>query len=250
MNRKSLLFVLPLIALVLMSCRFGNVNVNMNTERLNPSGNLKTETREVSNVERVSLEDIGALTIVQGNEEGLTIEADDNLLPYIESTMRGNELVLGIKNGYSVSKNPTIRYTLKIKSLNRVSVSGAGSVTSEKLDFGDLDLDVSGSGNIRFADLAAKNLTVKSSGSGNFDLKGKIDSQDVSITGAGNYTAGDLQSSDATVRISGAGNVTVWVTSKLSVHITGFGNVNYYGSPEVDQSISGGGGVKSLGAHK
>lgn len=248
MNRKSLLFVLPLIALVLMSCRFGNVTID--GQRLTGSGNLKTETREVSNIERVSLEDLGDLTIIQGNEEGLTIEADDNILPYLESTMRGRELVLGLKDGYGLTSKATIRYTLKVKDLNRISVSGAGNITSEKLNVNDLTLDVSGSGNLRFADIVAKSLTAKSSGSGNFDLKGMVDTQDVTITGAGNYTAGDLQSNEATVRISGAGNATVWTAKTLNVRVTGFGNINYYGRPDVSQTISGGGGVKSLGEHK
>lgn len=246
MNRKSLLFVLPVIALLLMSCRF---SMDLNRQTITGSGNLETEERAVSNIERVSLEGLGDITLIQGKEEVLTVEADDNVLPYIETFMRGRELVLKIKDGYSIRNKVTIRYTLQVKSINSVSISGAGNLTAEKLSVDDLNLNVSGAGNMKVSDLQADDLRANASGSGNFDLKGKVNTQNITISGVGNYTAGDLQSSEAEVTVSGSGNVTLWVEDKLDIRVAGFGNVNYYGRPSVGQSISGGGGVKSLGTH-
>lgn len=246
MNRKSLLFVLPVIALMLISCRF---SVDLDHQMLQGSGNLKTEQRAVSDIERISLEGLGDMTVIQGNEEALTVEADDNILPYIETVMRGRELVLKIKEGYTIRNNVTIRYTIKVKSLNGISISGAGNLTAEKLNVGDLNLNVSGAGNMKIADLQAGALRATASGSGNYDLKGKVKSQNITISGVGNYTAGDLQCSEAQVTVSGSGNVTLWVDDKLDIRVAGFGNVNYYGKPTVAQSITGGGGVKSLGTH-
>lgn len=247
MNRKSLLFVLPLIALLLMSCGF---SVDWNGRQgIEGSGNLKTEQRTVSNIERIALEGLGDITVIQGSEEALTVEADDNILPYIETFMRGRELVLKIKDGYSIRNSVTIRYTVKVKSLNGISISGAGNLTAEKLSVDDLTLNVSGAGNMKISDLQADDLRATASGSGNYDLKGKVKSQTITISGVGNYTAGDLESSQAEVTVSGSGNVTLWVAEKLDIRVAGFGNVNYYGQPTVAQSITGGGGVKSLGEH-
>lgn len=247
MKRKSLLFIVPLIALVLMSCRINNLTIT--SETLKGSGALKTETRSVSDVERVSLENMGDLTVVQSDTEGLTVEADDNLLPYIITEMSGRELRLRIKTGYNVTSG-TIHYTLKVKTLSRISVAGAGKVTADKLSVGDLALNVAGSGNVKIGQLQGNDLTVHSSGAGDFDIQGKVKTQEITITGAGNYKGSDLQSDEGTVTISGAGDVTIWAASKLDIRITGFGNVNYYGSPKLSQTITGGGGVKSLGAHK
>lgn len=248
MNRKSVLFILPLIALVLMSCQLANVNITRNTVR--PSGDVKSETRDVSGVERVVMEDLGKLTIIQGEEEGLTIETDDNILPYIESRMRGSELVLEVQDGVMISGSTTIRYTLKVKDLNRITVAGAGEVQADRLVVDDLDLNVAGSGNISIDTLEAGELRADSSGSGNFSLAGKVDRQTITINGAGNYNAADLESASARLTINGAGNITVWATGTLDIQVNGFGNVNYYGEPEVSQRITGGGGVKSLGEHK
>lgn len=244
-NKKMLLILAPIIALVMMSCRMG---VDLGGRRIHGSGTAKTETREVSNIERVVMEGVGDLTIIQGNEEGLTVEADDNLLPYIETRMEGHELVLTIEDGYSIDPVSKIRYTLKVKDLNRVSVAGAGNMTADSLKAGNLSLEIAGTGDVNVQDLQADDLEVRISGSGNFDLEGKVKSQRITINGAGNYTAPDLESGEAEVTINGAGNVDVWATDQLDVRVAGVGNVNYYGQPAVSQSITGGGSVKGLGS--
>jgi hypothetical protein len=244
-NRKSLYFILPLIALVLLACRVGNTTFN--PQVVQGSGNVVTEQRQVSGVERVTLTSIGDLTIIQGDEEGLTIEADDNLLPYIKAEMRGRELNIGLENGVSVRNISPIRYTLRIKDINRISVSGSGNIDAEELTVGDLTLSITGSGNVNIVQLTAGDLNVTTSGSGNYDLAGKVAKQEITITGSGNYRAGDLESTRASVQISGAGNVTVWAEEELDVRITGFGSVDYYGKPQVSQSISGSGSVNSQG---
>ncbi len=244
-NRKSLIFLLPLIALVLMSCRVSGVRFNRDTVRA--SGNVITETRDVSDIERVSLEGIGDLEIVQGDTEGLMIEADDNLMEYLEIEMRGRELVLGFREGVSVQGDITLNFTLQVKELDRISVSGAGNMNAASLKTGDLALEITGAGNMTINELAAEDLSVRVSGSGNLDLAGEVASEELTITGSGNFTGGDLRSERSSVRISGAGNVTTWAEDDLDVTITGFGTVSYYGKPSVSQNISGAGEIKSLG---
>lgn len=243
--RKSLYFVLPLIALVLLACRVGPVRID--TTRVNGSGTLKTEERQVTNVERVALEDQGELEIIQGSSESLTIEADDNILPYITTEMRGRELVIGIKEGIRVEPSTPIRFTLSIKDLSRVSVSGSGDITAAKLESSDFEVSISGSGNVRMDNIQAENLQVRISGSGNFDLGGEVQTQEVSISGSGNYKAGSLASRRTDITITGSGNVTVWTTEELKIRVSGFGNVSYYGAPSVSQTITGGGEIRSLG---
>lgn len=244
-QRKSLLFILPIIGLVLMACQISTPQINQTM--VSPSGNTITEERSVQDVQRVSLNAVGELVIQQGESEGLTIEADSNIMPYLETKMNGSTLEIGIKPHVSMSMIPKIRYTLRVKSLEQISVAGAGNITSEALHVDKLSLDVSGAGNVRISDLQATSLKAKSSGTGNFEIKGKVTSQDVTVTGAGNFSAGDLECQTANLTITGAGNMKVWVTQTLDVNISGFGTVNYYGKPNVSQKISGAGSVKSLG---
>jgi hypothetical protein len=239
---------LPIIALVLMSCQFLTIDIARNT--VLGSGEIETETRDVAGFDRVTLEDRGELTIIQGDEEGLTVEADDNLLPLIRTEVRGNDLLLEVDDDYDVRGDATIRYTLRVKDLESISVVGAGNVDINSLETSSLTLRVSGSGNVDIKDLQAGRLSSETSGSGNFTLSGAVESQSLTINGAGNYLAGDLESQQTRVEINGAGNATVWAKDTLDIRISGFGNVDYYGSPKVTQSMAGGGGIDALGTHK
>jgi hypothetical protein len=246
-TQKSIFMVLSILMLSMLACQVGGVMLDRNL--VVGSGNVESQERSVSDVERVRLTALGDLTIIQGNQEGLTVEADDNLLPYIETEMRGRELVIGIKDGIQVEPNSPIHITLQVKTLDQVVISGSGNVYAESLDTGDLTLEVSGSGNMTFDELKAEDLRLRTSGSGNFTLAGEVQTQDISISGSGNVKGGDLASRDAEVTISGSGNVTVWVSEKLDINVTGVGNVDYYGQPEVSQRITGGGEINSLGEH-
>jgi hypothetical protein len=246
-TRKSAYFILPLIALLMMACSLGNISLSRTI--VEGSGKTASEERSVSDVERVSLTDVGDLEIIQGNEEGLTVEADDNVLRYIETRMRGHELIIGIQNGIQLQTSTPIHYTLRVKSLSQISVSGSGNITCEALETGDLSIQISGSGNVNITQLSAKDLRVGISGSGNFDLAGQTETQDISISGSGNYTAGDLASQSADIHVSGSGDLTVWTKESLKISVSGRGTVKYYGQPAVTQSITGSGEVKSLGEH-
>ncbi len=245
-SRKSVLFVLPLIMLVMMSCQA----VTFSNERVRGSGNVTTEERQVSGFNQVSLSGSGDMTIIQGDQEKLVIEAEDNILPLIQTEVRGNELRIGFKNGVSVSTTQPIRYTLYAKDLSLVNVSGSGNISTDSLQTQDLRLGVSGSSNMNIQNLNANSLNVTVSGSGNFDLSGQANTQDINISGSGNYRAGDLESSNVTIIVSGSGDATVWVKDELTARISGGGNVKYYGQPRVQQTVSGSGTINSLGDHQ
>lgn len=242
--RKSIYFVLPLIAMVLMAC--GTINLGFNMVR--GSGNVVSEERAVSGFDKVSLQGSGDIFLEQGSEEGLTIEADDNLMQYITTEVRNGELVIAFKDNVSVQTSRDIRYYLKVKDLSNVSISGSGDIIAESFETSALRLSISGSGNVNIDDLDVTTLTIQSSGSGNFELNGTAGTADVTISGSGKYIAGDLETNDTSITIGGSGEARVWAKNNLKVQISGSGDVNYYGSPSVSQSISGSGDVNSLGA--
>jgi len=234
------------------------------------SGNITNETRSVSGFTRVALSGSGEVILTQGDEESLRIEAEDNILPYLKSTVSGDTLDLGQDWHWPKILWPTkpIKYYIGVKSLQGVTISGSGKVQVEKLDTDSLELKISGSGKITIGDLTsqsvevsisgsgdfiadtlyAETFSVTISGSGNFSLgAGRVTDQKVSISGSGDFKAGKLESLTASVKVSGSGDVTLWVVKTLDVHISGSGKVNYYGSPQVNSSISGSGKVNWQG---
>jgi hypothetical protein len=217
---------------------------------INGSGNIMTEARPVSDFRALNFTGFGELTLVQGETEALTIETDDNLLPYLRTSVSQGVLTIGFTDGVwlpIIRPTRSIRYTLTVKALTALELSGAGTVESVQLTADQLALAVSGAGQITIDDLTASDLTVDMSGSGRVALVGQVTNQTVDMSGLDSYEAGNLASQTAKITLSGAGAATVWVREQLDAEMSGAGTISYYGSPRTSASSSGIGRVQSLG---
>jgi hypothetical protein len=205
-----------------------------------------TEAREVRGFDRVTLTGSGDVTLIQGERESLTVETDDNVMPYITTRVSGGTLTLGTKSGVSVS--PTrLRFTLTVVDLEGITIAGSGNVTMERLDADRIEVKITGSGNVRIDGLEADRANVEVTGSGNVELAGTVNELEITVSGSGNYIGEDLRSETASIKVTGSGNATVWATESLDVKMTGSGSARYYGTPQVSLTGSGSGNVKSLG---
>jgi hypothetical protein len=214
------------------------------------SGQIETESRPVSGFDAVNFSGSGELVITQGNTEALTVEADDNLLPYIKTEVRNGELFIGFdrEDGDAFYRpSQPVRFNLAVKDLRRAALSGSGSISMGELNTDRLTLEVSGSGNVRIDQLQAPEMTFNLSGSGQADLSGQVASQQIDISGSGGYRAGDLESERAALQTSGSASAVLWVNDSLDVEISGSGSVSYYGSPTINSNVSGSGSLTSLG---
>jgi len=210
------------------------------------SGHVIKETRNVADFDRVSVGGSGKLIVQQGDEESLTIETDDNLLPLIESSVSGRELRLGPQS-VNIKPTGTIVYNLKVKNLNAVSLSGSLEAEAAQIKTDSFSVQVSGSGKVNIGRLEAGKLDIQVSGSGNIGLAGKVNEQRIGISGSGDYRAADLESAQASADISGSGTLVVWARDSLNAGVSGSGEISYYGNPKVDTQVSGSGHVRRLG---
>jgi hypothetical protein len=243
MITRTTLVAAALLAIGLAACGydFGPV------AGLRGSGNVKSESRDVRGFDRVELAGIGTLNITQGTADALTIKAEDNLLPRIESVVRGDTLTLAPAPGTSLQPTKPIVYDLTVDQLRGIHVAGSGDVRASGLTTDQLLLSMSGSGSMDTSRISADSLTVQLSGSGGVTVSGHASRQMVTISGSGTYVAGDLSSQQAVVGVSGSGNSTVNVSDTLTAIISGSGNVIYRGTPRVQQHITGSGSVAKSG---
>ncbi len=213
------------------------------------SGNVRTETRKVSNFHAIEINYPAQVLVKQGKTESLKIEADDNLLPRLQTQVRNSVLEISYKRKDGKYVNPTepVKITIVVKNLDDVEFTSAGELVIQEIKSDELDVSLSGAGNLELNDIQVKDLHVSLSGAGSIDASGTADKLDMNISGFGDFKGGDLHSQDALVNISGAGSATVWVDGDLTAQISGAGSVNYYGSASVSRQVSGVGGVKHLG---
>jgi hypothetical protein len=242
--KKSLFLmsVFMLLTLMLSACTIDMVS---------GSGHLTTDTRKVRGFDSVLFSAIGDVTIIQGPTESLTIEAEDNILPKIITEVRGAQLYIGFdRQNWQDIVRPTkgIKFTLAVKSLNSLEMSGVGSLTADSLAADKLTVKVGGAGAVKITNFSGSSLSAIMSGAGNVEFSGKVNSLDATMSGVGNFACGDLQTQSAKVNLTGAGGATVWASSRLDVSITGAGSVNYYGKPKITKNVTGVGVLNELGA--
>lgn len=261
MKRNLSLFLFALLFLPSLACG------SFTTNSVRGSGEIVTQTFDVSNFERVSLEGFGSVFIEQGPTERLSVQTDENIIPLLDIRVQGNELILGIRRGYDVIPSQSIDFNLTVQDLNAialegsgdfqvepaksnslaVSIQGSGDVNIEGLTADKLSVELDGSGNITIQDIDAKTIETSLQGSGEIQLEGKADTQEVIVDGSGTYLAGDLETTAANLSIPGSADITVWVSDELRVRVNGSGDIRYFGQPRIDQSGSGSGDLISLG---
>ena len=141
---------------------------NIMTERVIGSGVLKEEQRTVKGFNRIRIEAGGVAEITQGqanSPDSLKIAADENLLPYIISEVQAGELRIFVKPGVSLAPSQTVRYTISVKSMAGLDVSGSSEARMPELTGDQLLIQASEMGNFTLGSLQLNRLLVKTSGS-------------------------------------------------------------------------------------
>lgn len=216
--------LISLFALTLTGCHFGHFNMG---HGIKGSGVRKTETRTLPAFHSVSLSGAFDAEIVCQQEQSLTIEGDDNILPLVTTEVRDGELRVGSDGAYSVNKSVHLKITMP--SVDAVQTSGASKIVVT---------------NVR-----GDNLKVKSSGASTVIASGETASLDINMSGAGKIDARELHAGRVGVDSSGAGHAEVFATEELNATVSGAASVSYYGDPKVlNQKVSGVGSIKRVSA--
>ncbi|HEY0434171.1 MAG TPA: head GIN domain-containing protein, partial [Chitinophagaceae bacterium] len=154
-------------------------------------------------------------------EAGVRIEAEDNLLPYIETYVDGNTLHVGTKEDYWLQPEREVKIYVSAPSFEKIHSFGSGDIRGESVD-------------------------AETNGSGDIYLAGSAKTWTGEIRGSGNIKAMDLKADETRVRIYGSGDADVFAASRLDVKVAGSGDVRYKGNPQMSTSIAGSGKVTKV----
>lgn len=212
-----------------------------------PSGKVATESREARGFTGVAVSIPATVVVRQGEPAAVSVEADDNLLPEVQTVVEGGILKVRFKRSLDIPGRATLRVLVVGPTIESLSVAGSGDILAEALRSKSLAISVAGSGDVRIAKLEADSLKVSIAGSGDVKVAGKVATVSVSIAGSGDLEASRLEAARAKVSIAGSGDAALWVREALEVSSVGSGDVRYLGDPVVKSSAVGSGSVTRLG---
>jgi hypothetical protein len=211
------------------------------------SGNVVSQQKTVSDFHSINSKGTCKIKLTQGNEESLVIEAEDNILPYVQTEVSNGVLYITFENNNChIYPTKSINLYITMKNIEAIRTSGSCQLNSTNVTFEELKIKTTGSSNINIESLVAKKLIINSQGSTIINITGQTEKQELDLKGSSEYLASNLDSQTPIVDISGSGEATVLVQKLLQVKISGMGKLDYYGSPNVNQTISGLGRVNKL----
>lgn len=234
-----------LCLLLIVSLSACHVSFNKTVEG---NATIKKETREVSGFTGVSVAGPFQVSVQQGSSFSVAVEADENLMQYIEIKKDGNTLEIGERDGYNLRGTRGLRVLLQLPEIQLLSISGNGNIltTSALKSAGIIDLNIAGSGKIDAA-VDAPEVQVKIAGSGTANVSGQTRKLDISIGGSGDCLSENLKSETCNINIAGSGTARVFASTSLDVSVGGSGDVYYAGKPQnIRKSIAGSGKIKEL----
>ncbi len=230
-NMKNYLLYRPVIFIALMTLLVTACSA------VRGSGTVMIEEREVTSFNRVVLGDIGQLVLTQGDQESLTIEAEDNILPLIESVIIKNTLFINFKNEPSAIPVEPIKFHLTMKEIISLSSSGASTIQASRIEADELEIISGDIGKVVIDKLTAGQITVTPSNNSTIEVSGQVQHQTVHVIESANYRGASLKSKTSSVIVDDKGTATVWVMNNLDVEVNGNGDVLYYGDPTVNQTV-------------
>jgi len=205
-------------------------------------GHVVTKERKTDSFTGLKVSSGIDVYLKQGNNETVTVEADENLHEYILTEVRGG--VLNVYSEYNIRSADKKRVYVTMKEVNSVKTTSAGDVYGESpINSDELELSASSAGNIKL-EVTAKKVDLDISSSGDITLTGETDKLRANLSSAGDLNAYDLKSREADISVSSAGDAEVNVSERITARASSAGDVNYRGEPKyVDAHSSSAGGI-------
>ncbi|PRY15026.1 putative autotransporter adhesin-like protein [Pontibacter ummariensis] len=231
---KNIKFYTTALAVFLMS--FLLVNLPAVAQQLRGNGNIKTESRRVSNFNGLDVSGGFIVEVTKGSNEGVRLEADENLLDNIRTEVRDG--VLHIYNEKGVTTSKAMKAYVTVEELNNLDISGGVKVIGNSTFTPNaLRLDASGGSDIKLT-LDTRELLGNLSGASKVALSGKAGEVVMDVSGASNVNAADLQASRVKIESSGASKARVYATEALDIDASGASAVYYKGTPSITSETS------------
>ena len=240
--KKSMLFLVccALAATTFAQAQWGS------KDKIKGNGQNTTETRTTASYDEIAIVGFFDVDLVAGTEGKITLEGESNLLPLIKIEVDGNTLkIYTDKNSsFHSSGRNSIRITVPFETLNKISLTGSGDVSSKNtIKTSRFVVQLSGSGDMDL-DLDATETELSLSGSGDVVLKGNTDTLTTAVSGSGDINASNCKAKNVNLSISGSGDCTVFCTDNLKARVSGSGDIQYKGDPKTkDTKVSGSGTI-------
>ncbi|WP_116106476.1 head GIN domain-containing protein [Lewinella sp. IMCC34191] len=199
-------------------------------DRVKGNGDVVTRSRNIDGFTGVKTCCSFKVEVAEGNFD-VRVEAESNLLEFIETEVRGRTLHIKYTEDANFKSTEPIVVYVRLPRLESIDASSSSRVTGTTPFTGDdLDLDVSSSANIE-VEFSGDHVELDASSSGRIDVKGSARRVTADASSASRIDAGDLRADEADADVSSAANISVHAEKRLRADASSAGSISYSGSP-------------------
>jgi len=210
------------------------------------SGRMVDVTRQVGAFSTLRLDSSVDVHAHPGPTPSVTVHADDNIEPLIETVIEGDALVVRMQKGGSYSTRRNVVVDVVFSSLTAAQQHGSGDLVIDRLSGPKFESTIAGSGDLQIDNASLGAFAVNIAGSGDVVLSGTADEARYGVAGSGDIDARNFAAKKVAVSISGSGDAHVNATEAIDARVAGSGEVRYSGHPrDVSRRVSGSGSVES-----
>lgn len=199
------------------------------------SSHLSIKTVPISGVTSITVAGIGTCVVVQDSDapEQVTIEADDNILPYIEIIQDDNTLLIKLKDDTKITTQSKLVYRTTVKKLSEITLFGSVAMELQLIAADSLAIVMDGATRL-VGSLQVEHLQATISGSSWAELSGIAKNQDINVAGTSQFDGLGLAGITADVDCFGVSSVYLNVTESICGCCQGVSSVGYKNNPHVN----------------
>ena len=190
------------------------VGVSAEVKKIKGTGYLVVHDRQADQpFTRVSVQQSITLYVSQGKTEGITVEADDNIIPYIKTEIKNGQLNIFLDPEVIVRGYTAMNVSVSMPIITDINVAAAGRLEGS-------------------SPFTVNKLEIVASGA--------VEQFDLEMSSAATLKAWELRVKNCDAEISGAAKAEVSISGQLEAEISSAGILIYDGNPRITkQNVTG-----------
>ena len=203
------------------------------------SGNIIKQDRNTDPFKGISAGSAFEVEISTGSFNKVTVECDDNLMPYIKTKVVNGVLKISTSKmgGFN---NAHMKIFVTSPQINFIDASGAATIkANNEINSDDkINIESSGAATVK-ATVDAPQIFAEATGASTIELKGRTKKYTAKVSGSAGLKTADLQSETTAITASGAGSAHVHASVSLTATASGAANIRYRGAGNIQKKTTG-----------
>ncbi len=190
----------------------------------------------------------GQVHLFQGERDEIVIPGERRLQDNVGVQHAGTTLTIALPRDPKLL-GALAQVEVHVGHLTRLTLADASSVSAPMSFKSDLlAIRVTGTGQAQFDRLEVGQLAVDLAGAAEGRLAGKVDKLQLTAAGSSRFVADHLRARRIEMSVSGSAGADVWPVNEVELRVADSGRVRYWGLPRVKPVITGQGSIATMGA--